>query len=345
VGFPYGTVTTLHSASDLREAREFIVRSGLAFEEGCDDFAGAYENGRLVGAGARAGNVLKMLTVEPSRQGGPLLGQIVTTLVNLAFAAGCDSLFVFTKPEHSVTFEALNFSLLASQRRVALLEYGGGLERWLSSKRELVRPGRNGAVVANGNPFTLGHRYLIETAAGQVDHLYLFIVREDRSVFPFDVRYRLAREGVSGIPNVILLDTSHYAVSGATFPTYFLKKDDPVARIQMELDAALFASKIAPSFDIATRFVGTEPYCAMTGSYNEALKRILPVYGIGLCEVERKQDGGSAISASRVRELLAAGDLAAIGPLVPPATFAYLRGREAGPAVESLRRRAEPILR
>jgi [citrate (pro-3S)-lyase] ligase len=345
MGNPYEMVATLHSASDLREAREFVVRSGLAFEEGCDDFAGAYEDGRIVGVGARAGNVLKMLAVEPSHQGGPLLGRIVTTLINLGFAAGCDSLFVFTKPEHSVTFEALNFSLLASQRRVALLEYGGGLERWLASKRELVKPGRNGAVVANGNPFTLGHRHLVETAAGRVDHLYLFIVREDRSVFPFETRWRLARAGVEGISNVVLLDTSHYAVSGATFPTYFLKKDDPVARIQMELDAALFASKIAPFFGIAARFVGTEPYCAMTDSYNKALKRVLPVYGIDVCEVERKQAGGSAISASRVRELIASGDFAAVGPLVPPATLAYLRGRGARPVLEGLQRPAQPALR
>ncbi|MDD3178813.1 MAG: [citrate (pro-3S)-lyase] ligase [Opitutaceae bacterium] len=323
-------IISLLCASDIEEARGFIRRNGLAFEEGVDDLVGSYENGRLVAVGARAGNVLKMIAIDPSHQGGPLLGNIISALIERGSVAGFDSLFVFTKPEYATSFEALNFSLLTSSGRVALLEYGKGLERWLSSKRSLLKPGKNGGIVVNCNPFTWGHRYLIETAASQVDNLYLFVVREDRSVFPFDIRYRLVREGVSDIPNVILLDTSSYAVSSATFPTYFLKKDDSVARIQMELDVTLFASRIAPFFGVATRFVGTEPYCAMTGGYNDAMKRILPVYGINLVEIERKQADHAAISASRVRDLLANNDLSTLERLVPPVTLAFLRTAEAG---------------
>jgi [citrate (pro-3S)-lyase] ligase len=316
-------ITTLNCASDIQAARELVLACGLAFEEGFDDLAGAYENDRLVAVGARAGNVLKMLAVEPSYQGGPLLGQIVTALVERGIIAGLGSLFIYTKPEFVTTFEALNFVLLADQGRVALLEFGHGLERWLATSRALVKPGRNGGTVINANPFTLGHRHLIETASRQVDTLYVFVVREDRSVFPFDLRYRLVREGISDLSNVTLLDTSHYAVSNATFPTYFLKAKDPVAQIQMELDVTLFASRIAPAFGITTRFVGTEPYCAMTDSYNGAMKRILPVYGIQLVEIERKQTEGAAISASRVRKLLADDKVAEIAPLVPPSTRSY----------------------
>lgn len=334
-------ITTLKCRSDLQEARELVLRSGLAFEEGFDDLVGAYEEGRLAAVGARAGNILKMLVIEPSSQGGSLLGEIVTTLVAQGFEAGFDSLFVFTKPEHAVSFEALNFKLLASQRKVALLEYGNGLERWLASKSSLVRSGRNGAVVANCNPFTRGHRHLVETAAREVDHLYLFIVREDRSAFPFDVRFRLACEGTRDLPNLTVLDTSHYAVSAATFPTYFLTQDDPVARIQMELDATLFASKIGPFFGIRERFVGTEPFCAMTDSYNETLNRILPVHGIALRKTERKEAGGRAISASLVRELLANRGLGSLEALVPPTTLAFLRSADAEPILERLRPRRQ----
>ncbi|EFA28598.1 ABC transporter, ATP-binding protein, partial [Haemophilus influenzae HK1212] len=38
-----------------------------------------------------------------------------------------------------------------------------------------------GSIVMNANPFTLGHRYLIEQALQQCDHLHLFIVGEDAS--------------------------------------------------------------------------------------------------------------------------------------------------------------------
>lgn len=330
-------VTELVGALDVREARAFIERNGLAFEEGFDDLVGVHEGGELVAVGARAGNILKMFAVEPARQSGALLGEVVTELVGRGYAAGFDSFFVFTKPEYAVTFEALNFSLLASHERVALLEYGGGLERWLSSCRPLVRAGVNGAVVMNSNPFTLGHRYLVETAARQVDNLYLFVVREDRSAFPFAVRFRLVREGVRDIPNAVVLDTSSYAVSGITFPAYFLKRDAPVPLIQMELDLILFASRIAPFFRIARRFVGTEPCCPTTGGYNEVMKRILPVYGIDVVEVERKRTAAGAISASRVRDALRDDDLDSLAGLVPETTLAFLRSGEAGPIREKLR--------
>ncbi|MGD0842827.1 MAG: [citrate (pro-3S)-lyase] ligase [Geobacteraceae bacterium] len=331
-------VTELACVPDIGGARAFIEQNGLTFEEGYDDLVGVHEGDELVAVGARAGNILKMLVVEPSRQNGAFLGEVVTDLVGRGFAAGFASLFVFTKPEYATTFEALNFSLLASHERVALLEYGGGLERWLSSNLSLVRKGVNGAVVVNCNPFTLGHRHLVETASRQVDNLYIFVVREERSEFPFAVRFRLVEEGVRDIPNVLLLDTSSYAVSSITFPAYFMKRDDPIALIQMELDLTLFAARIATFFKISRRFIGTEPCCTTTSSYNEAMKRLLPVYGLDVVEVPRKETADGVISASRVRELLKCDDLAAIEMLVPGTTLAYLRSAEAAPVREKLRK-------
>ena len=330
-------ITELTSSSDLKAARGLIERSGLAFEDGFDSIYGIHENGELIAVGARAGNILKMLAVDAAYQGGSVLGEILTGLVSSGLAAGFDSLFVFTKPEYSTSFQALNFTLLASQDKVALLEYGKGLRKWLESKRALLRPGINGAVVVNCNPFTNGHRFLLETAAAQVDNLYVFVVKEDRSIFPFDVRCRLVKEGLRDLGNVHVLDTSHYIVSGATFPTYFLKKDDPVARIQMELDVTLFAAQIAPFFGVTRRFVGTEPNCKLTDGYNETMQRILPVYGIEFVVVERKQAATGVISASRVRELLAHDDLAQLSDYVPATTLAYLSSDEAEPIRQQLR--------
>ena len=188
----------------------------------------------------------------------------------------------------------------------------------------------------NCNPFTNGHRYLVETAARAVDSLYLFVVREDRSVFPFDVRFKLVEAGVRDLDNVIVLDSSQYIVSGATFPTYFLKQDDPVARIQMELDATLFGTRIAPAFGITCRFVGTEPCCPLTGGYNAAMLRILPALGVEVVEVERKQLADGVISASRVRELIGMNDLSRLEEFVPPTTLAYLASDAAAPIRKKL---------
>ena len=329
-------IAELVSGADRAAARELVERNGLSFEEGCDELFGVFESGHLVATGGRAGNILKMLAVEPSHQGGALLGEVVTELVSRGLSAGYDSLFIYTKPEYISTFEALNFSLLANQGRVALLEYGRGFQKWLATHNADVRSGINGAVVVNCNPFTLGHRYLIESAAKQVDNLYVFVVREDRSVFPFDVRFQLVKDGVRDLTNVVVLDSSRYIVSGATFPTYFLKKDDPVARIQMELDVTLFASRIAPFFRLVRRFVGTEPTCKLTEGYNDAMRRILPVYDIELVVIERKQSAGGVISASRVRELIARQEFSQLEEYVPATTLAYLKSAAADPIRKQL---------
>ena len=61
---------------------------------------------------------------------------------------------------------------------------------------QLQRYRRNvGAIVMNCNPFTLGHLYLIEYAAKEVDQLFIFVVEEDASFFSFDDRIMLVREG------------------------------------------------------------------------------------------------------------------------------------------------------
>ncbi len=223
---------------------------------------------------ARAGYVLKMFAVDPAYQGGDVLGALSSALIVLGRWAGHDSFLVFTRPEHVLSFQYCQFRLLVTTGDVALLECGGGLDRYLDAHRHLRRDGANGAVVINGNPFTRGHQYLVEAAAAQVDTLYVFIVREDRSVFPFAVRHRLAAESIAHVKNAVLLDTSRYAVSAATFPSYFLRKNDEKARLQMEVDVRLFAAHIAPAFGVTRRFVGHEPYCETTGSVQSGHGRV-----------------------------------------------------------------------
>jgi [citrate (pro-3S)-lyase] ligase len=316
----------LLTAGERLDARRLIESQGLAFEDGCDETVGIYDSTpRLVATASRAGYVLKMFAVDESCQGGEALGALATALTALGRAAGHDAFLVFTRPEHASSFECCQFRLLVATGAVALLECGGGLERYLAAHRDLRRDGANGAVVINGNPFTRGHQYLAETAAAQVDTLYVFIVREDRSAFPFAVRYRLAEEATRHVPNVVLLDTSRYAVSAGTFPSYFLRRNDEKAQLQMDVDVRLFASRIAPAFGITRRFVGHEPYCDTTASYNRTMAEVLPSYGIGLVEIRRAADGDRFISATDVRQAMAAGDDRMLERLVPPSTLAFLR--------------------
>ena len=317
----------LLSERDRLEARKLIESEGLRFETDADDIVGLYDGERLVATGSRAGYVLKMLAIAPSQQGGDALGELVTLLMQRGMDAGHETFFVYTRPEHAPSFERLNFRLLVTHGMAALLEIGLGIREYLDTHRALVRPGRNGAIVVNGNPFTLGHLHLAETAARRVDHLYLFVVREDRSVFPFAARLRLAREATAHLPNVLVLETSRYAVSAGTFPSYFLKRLDDAALLQMQFDVRLFGSVLAPPFSVRARFVGDEPYCATTAAYNRTMAEVLGEYGIAWTQIPRLAHGGAAISASRVRECLGRGDLDRVASWVPPATMTFLAPR------------------
>lgn len=325
-------VVELLSSADRARARAFVEAQGLRFEEGADDLVGAYEGEALVACGARAGDVLKMIAIDPAHQGASLLGEVVGELVRLGRRAGQDGLLVFTRPEHAPSFEALNLRLLASQARVALLEHGGRFQAWLDACRARAQgrggPGAVGAVVMNCNPFTLGHQWLVEQAAAQVGLLHLLVVREERSAFPFEVRRRLVEAGTAHLPNVVIHDTSRYAVSDVTFPAYFLGKGEPVAEYQLELDLDLFGRRIAPGLGVTRRFFGSEPTCQTTRAYNAAMHRWLPRHGVEPVELDRLEVGGAPISASTVRAAMARDDLSTLQALVPATTLAYLRSPE-----------------
>lgn len=181
-----------------------------------------------------------------------------------------------------------------------------------------------GSIVMNCNPFTLGHRYLIEQALEQCDYLVVFVVQEDKSVFPFDDRLRLIDEGTADLNNVIVVPSGRFVLSSLTFSEYFNKSELQDRIIDTSLDVTVFAREIAPCLHITKRFAGEEPYDQVTRQYNEAMHRILPEYGIEFIEIPRKERDGEAISASRVRASLERKDFNEIKSLVPECTFRYL---------------------
>lgn len=334
------SATQLTAARDLEEARRLIESQDLLFEENCDDLVGLHEGGRMIAAAGRAGFVFKMIAILPEHQGGEVLGALLTELFRLGRAAGHEVFWVFTRPESVLSFLPFHFHLLVTGGKAALLEYGHGFNRWVAEHALRVRPGRNGASVINGNPFTLGHLYLVEQASRRVDTLYVFLVHEDRSVFPYSVRRRLADRAVGPLANVVVLDTSRYAISAGTFPSYFLKRLDEVAIEQMRLDLHLFGHRIAPEFHIKERFVGSEPYDPTTAAYNDVMREVLPQYGIELTEFPRTtgQERGSEsfISASKVRAALARRDFETLQRWVPYTTMEFLQSKEGLAVAERL---------
>lgn len=180
-----------------------------------------------------------------------------------------------------------------------------------------------GAIIMNCNPFTLGHRYLIEQASSQVDLLYIFLVSEDKSFFSFDDRLDLVIKGTADLKNVIILPSGKFVLSNITFADYF-SKENITKTVDPSIDVKLFARDIAPVLGIKKRFVGNEPYCQVTNMYNESMRIILPKYDIEYVEIERKEQGLEPISASRVRKLLKDKNFDDIAKIVPKITLDYL---------------------
>jgi cytidyltransferase-like protein len=181
--------------------------------------------------------------------------------------------------------------------------------------------GSIGSIVMNCNPFTLGHRYLIEQALTMVDNLIIFVVEEDKSLFSFRERYEMVREGTKDLANIKIAPSGDFILSQNTFPEYFLKIEDKDIVNNVENDITLFAEGVAPQLNITYRFVGEEKADRVTDTYNEAMKRILPAHGIEIIEIPRKtMADGEAISATRVRERLETYPFGDLSDLLPEST-------------------------
>ena len=305
----------------------------------------------ILAGGGLDGNVIKCVAVSESARSEGLMNILVSRLIAIAREEGRESVKAFTKPENEGIFKSLGFALIASSPNAILMENGrGGLPEYRKYLESLARPGRNGAIVMNANPFTKGHRYLVEQAASQVDNLYVIVVREDRSRFPYAERKAMIDAGCAGLDNVIVCEGSDYAISAATFPTYFLKKLDDATDTQIALDLDLFVNHIAKPLGVTVRFAGSEPEDALTRRYNELMAEILPgtsvavvrqahqpdselVKGsalrqawrpIDFIEIPRLEQNGNPISATSLRRALDKGNLKEAMEYIPESSIPYL---------------------
>ena len=323
-----------------RQLDELLKQEGIERDKNLDYSVGLFdEDYSLAATGSCFGNTLRCLAVSSGHQGEGLLNRIISHLVEYQFERGNTDLFLYTKCDTAKFFGDLGFYEIARvDGKVVFMENRrNGFIRYLDQlKKETAITGtRIGAVIMNANPFTLGHQYLLEQASAQVDLLHVFIVSEDVSLVPLAVREHLVREGAAHLKNVVCHQTGPYMISNATFPSYFLKDSDTVIRSHAKLDIAVFL-QIAQALGITDRFVGEEPFSQVTAIYNQVMKAELQKAGIACTIFPRKSDSDGAISASAVRALIQAGDMAALKGKVPPATYGYFVSSEAGPVIERI---------
>lgn len=286
------------------------------------------EEGNLVGTGSVAGNVLKYVGVcNKGVTSGARFNKVVTALQQYLFNEKIFHMFVFTKAKYSESFQHLNFTELAKTDEAAFLESGTpDVQDYLDSLPKIANQvdKRIGSVVINANPFTKGHRHLVELASQENDLVYVFVVATDASLFSTDERMKLVKEGLADLKNVVVVSGSDYMVSKATFPAYFLKSPEDLIEVQTAIDATVFKNVIAPPLHISRRYLGKEPLSMTTHYYNVSLAHELGP-DIEVITIPRLEENGKVVTATEVRQLIKNGDLAGIKELVPATTLEFIK--------------------
>ena len=353
-------IQTLNPATPRQRQRieAFLKRNALRIDDMNYYAAMLDDDGEMIAGGGLKDDVIKCVAVDDAHKGEAIANTLVSHLISHANQEGYGCIKLFTKPKNRQLFESLSFRLLAEAPEAILMETGiGGISNTVEALKKIKEESEKykeynkeckedskkckentsylntstpqhlnttmqptGCIVMNCNPFTLGHRYLIEQAAKQVERLYVMVVKEDCSLFAYTERKAMVEQGVADIENVNVIDGSDYAISRATFPTYFLKRLDDAADTQMLLDLDLFRRHIAPALGATVRFVGTEPTDQLTRRYNQLMHEALK----DVREINRLEKDGNAVSASRVRKAMEEGDMNTIRQLVPPTTLPYI---------------------
>ena len=368
--------------------KSFLSSVNLLDEEDADVIALMRdEELNILACGARSGHVLKQFGVSPDIESGGACASIMSELLNDAMREGISRLFLCTKPQNKAMFSSLGFYPVIEIPDAVLMEdRRNGFESFLSETKRSGEDVLNriktstsvdahsnnsfseseannsdtydvGAIVMNGNPFTLGHLHLVEYAASKCHLLYLFVVsdkavkgeslsREDLSkesikestneginkdndvasepvMFTPEERYEMIVRGTSHIKNCVVRRSEAYLVSRATFPAYFVRDEEKAEAVRTDLDIELFRRKIAPALNIKKRFVGEEPYSHITKAYNDRMKELLPESGIELIEIPRFEN----ISASKIRALIKEGKMEEVKVMVPESTYEVIQAK------------------
>ena len=196
---------------------------------------------------------------------------------------------------------------------------------FVKQRQKELRQGQNGAIVMNCNPMTNGHLYLIDHARKSVANLYIFVVQEDKSDFKFEERFAMVKQVTEQFENVIVVPSGEFVLSYATMPLYFEKEEKKEETLDAVHDLTIFGEYVAKELGITKRFVGEELLDPVTRQYNEAMKRILPNYGIEVEEIKRLETDQGIISASAVRKWIKEDNWEAVKKFVPAAVYSRLR--------------------
>ena len=342
------TISQIHpnDKSSNKMILKLLNAEGIKKDRNLDYTCAAYDSDyNIIGTGSCFGNTLRCLAVSNEHRGEGLTNKIISHLIEYQFARGNFHLFIYTKFSTYHLFKDLGFyEIVRIKDQIVFMEnkktgFNDYLNNLAKTKINYNNAKKIAAIVMNANPFTLGHLYLIEKASKENDILHLFIVSEDKSIVPFNIRKKLIKEGTAHLSNIIYHDTGPYIISSSTFPSYFQKDEKDVIESHANLDIEIFV-KIAKVLDINARYVGEEPTSLVTGIYNQLMEKKLPENGINCIVVKRKEilGGNGVISASEVRKKIKEGKINDIKNMVPDCTYKFFSSEEGKNVVDKIKK-------
>lgn len=294
----------------------FLAEFGLRYENNVDQTIYIEDESGIIATVSASKYIIKCLAVKPEYRSENLAVTLVGEMIKRFHAADIYYYQIFTKLEYREMFLSLGFRPVLETEKIAVMEGGEGdinscIEKMrVQMKYNLGMDSISGSsdiacAVINGNPFTNGHLKLVEYAAARHKYVLVFVVEEDSSYFTFKERYAMAYLSLKPLNNVLVLPSSQYIVSKATFPGYFLKTADETTSQYAKYDAMIFEKYFIPQLGIRKRYVGSETADYMR-IYNQTLQSVL---GDKLEIVPRFEEHGEVISASSVRSLIKEGKI------------------------------------
>ena len=220
----------LENPFDVKLVTDFLFSLGFEFDPSEVECTMIVYNlkGDLVGTGSHQGRILKYVAVSPKFRDTTAFALIVTYMTEKLLKIYKHT-FVFTRPEIAPRFTSLGFTEIArAEPLYALLEFGFEsvltYQEYLKTLIVPVKTDDVAALVVNCNPFTNGHKFLIEKASAENEVVYLFVVEEDLSAFPFSVRWELIRKGIRHLQNVVMVRGGDVYCFGFYISRLFSKK-------------------------------------------------------------------------------------------------------------------------
>lgn len=316
----------IKGSSSEKTLIEFLLEKEVIYE----DVDASYiirDAGEIIATVSVKKNLIKFFYIDDKYQGEGLAIELINSALEEIIAKGYRSYFVFTKAKNENIFTSLSMDTIEKTEDVVLLE--GGFFKykdWIETIKKDLDKDEYNAIVMNANPLTLGHEYLVDKALENDRDLIIFVLEEDASYFSTRDRYEIVKKHYQDNKRVHVYKSGPYIISRATFPTYFLKKDTDRLKVYTELDAKIFARRIAKDLNIKKRYFGSEPIDKVSEKYNEMMKKILFEYGIESEFINRKKLDAQYISASKVREGLET-DFDSIRKYLSQDVYEYLKER------------------